>query len=87
MCVHKINVLLTCELATYCKMHVHACRCAILHVLCGCQRGEIGPNVLSRQPSTPELTCVPINTAVNVLNCSPVSPHSPNTRTHRDTAL
>lgn len=59
-----------------------------LCVFCRCQRGERGLSVSSRRPSAPELTCVPINTAVTLLTCSPAGPRSPAEHTeidHRDT--
>lgn len=74
--MHKIIVLLTCEPAVCCKMHVHMCIGVRLCVFCGCQTGERGLKVLSRRPSAPELTCVPINTAATLLTCSPVGPSS-----------
>lgn len=77
--------LACCSLAVRCMC---TCLGVPLCVFCGCQRGERGPNVLSRQPSAQELTCVPINTAVTPLTRSPAGPRSPAEHTeiqHRDT--
>lgn len=75
--------LVCCSFASV-KIIVHLCRCVF--VFCRCQTREHRSNVLFRWRSTPELTCVPINTAVTWLTCSPASLRSKHTKIqYRDT--
>lgn len=64
-------------------MLVHMCRFALMCVLRLPDRGA-RTRVLSRRPVFPELTCVPINTDVTLLTCSPArsAPLLNNTEAH-----